>query len=146
MMQPKTYSAKPTETQRQWYLLDASEATLGRLSTAAAKYLIGKHKPSYTPHIDGGDGVVVINATKLKVTGNKLQQKTYYRHSGHPGSLKSLSLEEQLAKDPTKVVIQAVQGMLPKNKLQAGRLSRLKVYAGSEHELEAQKPQKVEVS
>jgi large subunit ribosomal protein L13 len=141
----KTYSQKPAEVSRKWVQLDASEAPLGRLATTAAKYLIGKYKPTYTAHIDGGDYVVVTNAAKLVVTGNKLEDKKYYRHSGFPGGIKERTLAEQLVKDPTKVIYDAVTGMLPKNKLQDGRLKRLKVFAGEEHAHTAQTPTKVEV-
>lgn len=144
-MKPRTYSAKPTEVTRQWYLFDASQATLGRMSSAIATYLTGKHKPTYTSHIDVGDSVVVINAAKIKITGNKLIQKMYYRHSGYPGSLKEATLEEMLAKHPTRVIEFAVKGMLPKNKLQAARLGRLKIYVDDKHEQEAQKPIEINV-
>jgi large subunit ribosomal protein L13 len=136
----KTYSAKPTDVTRTWYVLDAREATLGRVSTRAAKLLLGKDKPQFTHHIDCGDYVIVINAKDLVVTGDKLKQKTYYRHSGYPGGLKETSLSEQLAKDPTQVIRHAIRGMLPVNKLRDGRLARLKIYAEAEHQHEAQKP------
>lgn len=141
----KTYSAKPTDVTRQWYVIDASEAPLGRVSTKIATLLTGKGKPMFTQHIDCGDYVVVINADNLVVTGNKLQDKKYYRHSQYPGSLKTTSLQEQLVKDSTKVITDAVKGMLPKNKLIHERLKRLKVYAGEQHGHEAQKPQKASV-
>ncbi|MBI4101023.1 50S ribosomal protein L13 [Candidatus Microgenomates bacterium] len=141
----KTYSAKPKEVTRQWYLVDAAQAPLGRMAALIATYLTGKHKAMYTPHIDCGDQVIVINAAKLKLTGNKLTQKVYYRHSGYPGALKSRTAAEQLARDPTKIVTEAVKGMLPKNKLQADRLARLKVYADAKHQHEAQKPQPLEI-
>ncbi len=136
----KTYSAKPSDVKRQWYVIDVSQAPLGRVAAKAAKLLTGKEKPMFTHHIDCGDYVIIINAEKLVVTGNKLNQKTYYRHSGYPGNLKAATLSEKLAKQPTAVVFQAVRGMLPVNKLRDARLSRLKIYAGSEHQHEAQKP------
>jgi large subunit ribosomal protein L13 len=141
----KTYSQKPSEVTRKWVQLDASEAPLGRLATTVAKYLIGKYKPTYTAHIDGGDYVIVTNAAKLVVTGNKLEDKKYYRHSGYPGGIKERTLAEQLVKDPTKVIYDAVAGMLPRNKLHDDRIKRLKVYAGEEHAHAAQTPTKVEV-
>ena len=141
----KTFSAKPTDVKREWYVIDASEAPLGRLSTKIATMLIGKEKPMFTHHIDCGDYVVVVNADNLVVTGNKLQDKKYYRHSQYPGSLKTTTLQEQLNKDSTKVIVDAVKGMLPKNKLVNDRLKRLKVYAGNQHEHEAQKPKKASV-
>jgi len=136
----KTYSAKPKEVVRKWYVLDASQTTLGRVATKAATLLTGKGKPMFTHHIDCGDFVVVINAEKLVVTGDKLAQKTYYRHSGYPGNLRAVTLGDKLAKDPTDVLLRAIRGMLPVNKLRDGRLDRLKIYAGAEHKHEAQKP------
>lgn len=141
----KTYSAKPSEVARQWYIVDASMAPLGRIATVVATRLIGKHKPSYTAHIDVGDSVVIINASRLQLTGDKLSQKQYYRHSGYPGAIKSATAEQMLEKNPIKVIELAVKGMLPKNKLQAARMARLKVYAGAKHEHEAQQPQVLEV-
>ena len=141
----KTYSQKPTEVTRKWVLIDASEATLGRIATSITKYLIGKYKPTYTAHIDAGDFVVVVNADKLVVTGNKLEDKKYYRHSGFPGGIKERSLQEQLNRDSTKVILDAVKGMMPRNKLLADRLKRLKIYTGAEHANAAQAPVKVEV-
>lgn len=135
-----TYSAKPSDVTRTWYVLDASEAPLGRLATTAAKLLTGKDKPMFTKHIDCGDYVVIINADNLKVTGKKMDDKMYYRHTGYPGGLKSAPLKDVIAKDSTKAVLQAVRGMLPVNKLRAGRLDRLKIYTGAEHNHEAQKP------
>jgi large subunit ribosomal protein L13 len=137
----KTYSAKPTDISHKWYLLDASKQPLGRMATTAANLLIGKGKPTYTPHIDGGDYVIVINSDKLVATGKKLTDKKYYRHSQYPGSLKTASLQEMIAKDSTKVIKLAVQRMLPTNKLRAGRMKRLKVYKAAEHSHSAQKPQ-----
>lgn len=138
----KTYSAKPTDVVRKWYVLDASEVSLGRLSTVAARLLIGKDKPMFTSHVDCGDYVIVINSDKLVVTGKKLEQKMYYHHSGHPGGLKEATLQEKINKDSTQPVIHSIRGMLPVNKLRDGRLARLKVYTGSEHQHEAQQPVK----
>lgn len=141
----KTYSAKPTEVTREWYLLDASEAPLGRLSTKIATLLTGKGKPMFTAHIDCGDNVVVINADKLVATGTKAEDKMYYRHSGHPGNLKEFTLNEMMAKDSTEVIRLAVKGMLPKNKLMADRLQRLRIFPGETHNHDAQGPKKVSV-
>ncbi len=141
----KTYSAKPTEVTRAWYVIDASEAPLGRISTKIATLLTGKGKPMFTQHIDCGDYVIVINAENLVVTGNKLNDKMYYRHSQYPGSLKEATLADKMAKDPNDVIRLSVKGMLPKNKLMAERLERLKIYSGTEHGHEAQKPQKLEI-
>lgn len=141
----KTFSLKPANVTRAWYLIDASQATLGRVSTRTASLLLGKGKPSVSPHVDGGDYVIIINADKLKVSGNKSQDKKYYRHSGFPGGLTTRSLEEVMAKDSAEVITHAVRGMLPVNKLRSGRLGRLKVYGGSEHGHHAQKPQVVEL-
>jgi large subunit ribosomal protein L13 len=142
----KTFVQKPAEVTRQWVLIDAASAPLGRVATAVAKYLIGKYKPTYTAHVDGGDYVVVVNAAQLVATGNKLTDKKYYRHSGYPGGIKERTLAEQLTIDPTKVIVDAVRGMLPKNKLIDDRLKRLKVYADDQHNHAAQNPQKVEVN
>lgn len=136
----KTYSAKPSEVTRAWYVVDASELPLGRLSTQVAKLLTGKDKPMFTHHIDCGDYVVVINAAQLIVTGNKLEDKMYYKHSHYPGGLRETTLKHEIEKDPTKVVIKSVRGMLPVNKLRDGRLLRLKVYPDSEHGHTAQQP------
>lgn len=141
----KTYSAKPTDVTRKWYVIDASEAPLGRVATRIATFLTGKDKPMFTHHIDVGDYVVVINAANVKVTGDKLDAKLYYRHSGFPGGLKEATMREKLAKDPTFVVFNAVRGMLPVNKLRDARLNRLKIYAGGEHQHEAQKPTAISV-
>lgn len=145
MKQFKTFAQKPAEVSRKWILLDAASAPLGRLSTLAATYLIGKDKPDYTPHVDGGDYVVIVNAAHLKVTGNKETDKLYYRYSGYPGGIKSDSLAVLRKEAPEKIIEHAVRGMLPKNKLAEGRMARLKVYSGPEHHHEAQKPEKVEV-
>jgi len=139
----KTYSAKPSDVTRKWYVIDASETTLGRVATRAASLLLGKGKPQFTAHIDCGDYVIVINAKNLKVTGGKLTDKMYYRHSGFAGGLTERSLAEQLAADPTVVITAAVRGMLPVNKLRDDRLARLKVYAEASHNHEAQKPETI---
>jgi len=142
----KTYSAKPGEITREWYLVDAEGKTLGRLATQIADTLRGKNKAQYTPHVDTGDFVVVVNAEKIAVTGNKLDQKRYYRHSGYPGGLKSRTLREQLDRRPTEVLRVAVKGMLPKNRLARRQLTKLKVYAGPDHPHEAQAPQPLEAA
>jgi large subunit ribosomal protein L13 len=141
----KTFSAKPTDVVRKWYILDAAEAPLGRISTVAATLLTGKGKTQFTKHVDCGDYVIVINAEQLVVTGNKLEGKIYYRHSNYPGGLTETSLKAQMEKDPTIPVTKAIRGMLPVNKLRPGRLARLKVYVGNEHNHEAQKPEKLSV-
>lgn len=139
----KTFSVKPADVTRAWYVLDASETPLGRLATVAARLLIGKDKPSFTPHVDGGDFVVIINAEKLVVSAKKPQSKIYYRHSGFPGGIKQRTLEEAQAIDPTFAVTHAVRGMLPVNKLRDGRLARLKVYADNDHKHAPQQPKKI---
>ncbi len=140
----KTYSAKPTDVERKWYVLDASETTLGRISTKAAKLLTGKEKPMFTHHVDCGDYVVIVNADKLQVTGNKLTDKMYYHHSHFPGGLKETTLAAKMdGGKSTEVLEHAIRGMLPVNKLRDGRLARLKIYAGAEHNHEAQKPQAI---
>lgn len=141
----KTYSAKPSDVVRNWYVIDASQAPLGRVATEIAQYITGKKKPMFTSHIDCGDYVVVINADKLIVTGQKTTDKIYYRHTGYPGGIKARTLAEQQGIDPTKVVEKAVYGMIPGNKLRDGRMKRLKVYAGSDHGHEAQKPTVVDL-
>ncbi len=141
----KTFSQKPADVTRRWILIDAKDATLGRVSTEIAKYLIGKYKPTYTPHVDGGDYVVVVNAKELVVTGAKETDKMYYRHSGFPGGLKEAQLKELREKSPESIIQEAVKGMLPKNKLAAGRMARLRIFASSEHDHTAQTPEKVEV-
>ncbi len=141
----KTYSAKPSDVERKWYVFDASDITLGRLSTEVAQVLTGKKKPMFTQHIDCGDYAVIVNADKLKVTGDKLEKKTYYRHTGFPGGIKSRTLQEQMDIDSTKAIINSVRGMLPVNKLRDARLKRLKVYAGETHSNEAQKPEVVDL-
>ncbi len=139
----KTYSAKPTDVTRKWYLIDASQISLGRMSTVVAKLLIGKDKPIFTKHIDCGDYVVIINSDKLVVTGKKETDKIYYRHSGFPGGLTETSLMHQREKDSTKIVIHSIRGMLPVNKLRDARLARLKVYTGEDHSHDPQKPEKI---
>jgi large subunit ribosomal protein L13 len=139
----KTYSAKPTDVTRKWYVIDATEAPMGRMATVAASLLIGKGKPMFTKHIDCGDYVIVINAGSQVVTGNKLADKKYYKHSNYPGGLKTTTLEEKMAKDPTFAIGHAIRGMLPVNKLRDERLKRLKVYAGPDHQHEAQKPENI---
>lgn len=141
----KTYSAKPSEVTRRWVLIDAADAPLGRIATVIATYLTGKNKPMYTPHIDCGDYVVVINAGKLQVTGNKLEDKKYYNYSGFPGGMKETSLKLKLEKNPANAVELAVKGMLPKNKLSPERMKRLRVFVDENHGHSAQKPMKVEV-
>jgi large subunit ribosomal protein L13 len=136
----KTYTAKKGEITREWYLVDADGQTLGRLATRIADMLRGKNKPEYTPHVDTGDFVVVVNAEKIHVTGNKLDQKRYYRHSGYPGGLRSRTLREQLDRRPTEVLRKAVKGMLPKNRLARQQITKLKIYVGPEHPHEAQAP------
>ena len=142
----KTYSAKPTDVTRKWHLIDASEAPLGRMATVAATLLTGKGKPQFTHHIDCGDFVVIVNAANLVVTGNKLEDKKYYKYSGYPSGLTTRSLKEMMEKDPTQPIYKAIRGMLPINKLRADRLKRLKIYAGPEHEHTPQSPQKLSVA
>jgi large subunit ribosomal protein L13 len=142
----KTYSAKPGEITREWYLVDAEGKTLGRLATQIADTLRGKRKPQFTPHVDTGDFVIVVNAEKIQVTGNKLDQKRYYRHSGYPGGLRSRTLREQLERRPTEVLRVAVKGMLPKNRLARQQITKLKIYAGPEHPHEAQNPKPLETA
>jgi large subunit ribosomal protein L13 len=141
----KTYVATPLDRERNWLLVDAEGQTLGRLATQIADALRGKRKPTYTPHVDVGDFVVVVNAEKISVTGAKLHEKIYYRHSGYPGGLKKRTLNDMLERRPEEVIRLAVRGMLPKNRLARKQLTKLKVYAGPEHPHEAQKPQKLEI-
>jgi large subunit ribosomal protein L13 len=136
----KTYSAKPGEIQRDWYVVDAEGQTLGRLATQIADRLRGKGKPQFTPHVDTGDFVVVVNAEKIAVTGKKLDDKMYYRHSGYPGGLRSRPLREQLERLPEEVLRKAVRGMLPRNRLGRQQLTKLKIYAGPDHPHAAQEP------
>ena len=137
----KTWTAKATDVERRWYVVDAEGETLGRLATRIADTLRGKQKPTYTPHVDTGDFVVVVNAEKIGVTGQKLDQKRYYRHSGYPGGIRSRTLREQLERRPTEVIRTAVKGMLPRNKLARRQITKLKIYAGPNHPHEAQNPQ-----
>ena len=141
----KTVTAKPGEVQRDWYLVDAEGKTLGRLATRIADHLRGKGKPIYTPHVDCGDFVVVVNAEKIHVTGKKLDEKMVRRHTGYPGGLRERTLREQLERRPTDVIRKAVKGMLPKNRLAAAQLRKLKVYAGPEHPHAAQQPKQLEL-
>jgi large subunit ribosomal protein L13 len=134
----KTYSTKASDIERKWHVIDASGKTLGRLASEVARLLRGKHKPIYVPHLDTGDYVIVINADKVRVTGNKAKQKLYYRHSGYPGGLKSTSLAEMMESHPTRVIEHAVKGMLPKNPLGRAMFKKLKVYAGPNHPHQAQ--------
>jgi large subunit ribosomal protein L13 len=141
----KTYVAKPSDRQRDWYVVDAEGQTLGRLATQIADALRGKRKPEYTPHIDTGDFIVVVNAEKIRVTGNKMEQKIYWRHSGYPGGIKSRTLAEMLDRRPEEVIRKAVKGMLPRNRLARQQLTKLKVYAGPEHPHAAQLPKPMEL-
>lgn len=141
----KTYYAKPGEVEREWLLVDAEDMVLGRLATQVAQILKGKTKPTYTPHVDVGDFVVVINADKVRLTGNKADSKMYYHHSGYQGGLKETSFQDMLAKHPERIVEKAVKGMLPKNTLGRAMGKKLKVYAGSEHPHAAQNPRKIEL-
>jgi large subunit ribosomal protein L13 len=141
----KTYAVKASDIDREWWLVDASDQTLGRLATRIATLLEGKHKPTYSPHLDTGDHVVVINAARVKVTGNKLLQKRYYRHSGYPGGLKEESLQTLLARKPALVIERAVKGMLPQNRLGRAMFKKLKVYGGPDHPHQAQQPQAAEL-
>jgi len=142
----KTYVATPTTRQRDWYVVDAEGQTLGRLATQLADVLRGKRKPDFTPHIDTGDFVVVVNAEKIRVTGDKMNSKIYWRHSGYPGGIKSRTLAEMLEKQPEEVIRKAVKGMLPRNKLGRAQLQKLKVYAGPEHNNHAQQPKPLEIN
>ena len=141
----KTFSAKPQDVERSWFVVDAQDQTLGRLATRIATVLRGKHKPSYTPHVDCGDYVVVVNADKVRVSGRKLDQKFYYRHSGYPGGLKSVTLRRQLEIFPERVLEAAVRGMLPKNRLGRKMFKKLKVYAGPTHPHQAQEPKQLDL-
>ena len=140
-----TVSAKPAEVRRSWYLVDATDKTLGRLASEIAQRLRGKHKRIYTPHVDTGDYIVVVNAEKVRVTGNKLQDKMYHHHTGYIGNLKSISLEKLLQKAPERVIQNAVRGMLPRNPLGRAMFKKLRVYAGAAHEHQAQQPQPLEI-
>jgi large subunit ribosomal protein L13 len=140
----RTHSTKPSEIEREWYIVDAEGQTLGRLASEIAKVLRGKHKPIYTPHLDTGDYVIVVNAEKIHVTGRKRDQKMYHHHSGYPGGLTSVTLREQLKRHPTRVIRSAVKGMLPHNRLGRAMLKKLKVYAGDAHPHEAQQPKQMQ--
>ena len=140
-----TVSAKPAEVRRGWYLVDANEKTLGRLASKIAHRLRGKHKPEYTPHVDTGDYIVVINAEKVRVTGAKATDKMYHHHTGYPGGLKSISFEKLVVKAPERIIQGAVQGMLPRNTLGRAMFKKLKVYAGTEHPHAAQQPQALNI-
>jgi large subunit ribosomal protein L13 len=141
----KTYSAKKETAKHEWYVVDATNKTLGRMATEIANRLRGKHKPEFTPHVDTGDYVVVVNAEKVRVTGNKSTDKMYYHHTGFPGGIKSISFDKLIDKAPERAIQSAVKGMMPKNKLSRAMLSKLKVYAGSEHPHQAQQPQLLEI-
>ncbi len=145
MYTQKSFVLKPADAEKNWYLVDASGLTVGRLATKLADVLRGKNNPKYTPHTDSGDFVVVVNADKVVFTGNKLDQKVYYKHSGYVGGLKERTAREQLDRQPTKVLMAAVKGMLPKNSLGRKQLTKLKVFAGSEHAHEAQQPQELKL-
>ena len=141
----KTYYAKPLEVEREWVLIDATDQVLGRVASVAAQILKGKHKPQYTPHVDTGDFVIIINADKIKVTGAKAADKIYYRHSGYVGGLKSETFAEAMEKHPERVIEHAVKGMLPKNTLGRAMGKKLKVYAGPEHPHAAQQPREIKI-
>ena len=141
----KTFSAKPETVKRDWYVIDATGQTLGRLATEVARRLRGKHKPEYTPHVDTGDYIVIINAEKVCVTGNKTTDKIYYSHTGYPGGIKAISFEKLIARAPERVIEGAVKGMLPKNPLGRDMYRKLKVYAGTEHPHAAQQPQELKI-
>jgi len=141
----KTFSAKPETVRRDWYVVDASGKTLGRLATEIARRLRGKHKPEYTPHVDTGDYIIVVNAGDVKVTGRKLQDKMYYRHTGYIGNLKSTNLEKLLAEKPERAIQYAVRGMMPKNPLGRAMYKKLRVFAGAEHPHEAQQPKPLDI-
>lgn len=140
-----TYMAKPNEVERKWYVVDAAGQTLGRLATRIAEVLRGKHKPTFTPHVDTGDYVIVVNAEKVKLTGNKWEQKKYYRHSGYPGGLKETPYNKLVEKKPELIIEKAVRGMIPHNKLGRKIMKKLKVYAGPEHPHQAQQPEVMEL-
>ena len=141
----KTFSAKPETVKRDWFVIDAENKVLGRLASEIARRLRGKHKPEYTPHVDTGDYIVVINADKVAVTGNKESDKTYYHHTGYPGGIKSITLDKQRSKAPERIIEAAVRGMLPKNRLGRAMFRKLKVYSGPEHKHTAQQPKQLEI-
>ena len=144
-MRIKTYTPKPEDIQREWYVIDAKDQTLGRLASQIAHLLRGKHKPIFAPHMDVGDFIIVINCEKIRVTGTKMENKLYYRHSGHPGGLRSLTLRQLMDRYPERVLLFAVRGMLPKNKLGRKMIKKLKIYAGDSHPHQAQKPKVYEL-
>ena len=141
----KTFSAKPEEVRREWYVVDATDKTLGRLATELASRLRGKHKPEFTPHVDTGDHIVVVNAARIRVTGNKLKDKIYHRHTGYVGNLKSVNLQTLMDNSPEQALTYAVKGMLPKNRLGRAMLRKLRIFAGPEHSHQAQQPQPLEL-
>jgi large subunit ribosomal protein L13 len=141
----KTFSAKPEEVRREWYVVDATDKTLGRLATELASRLRGKHKPEFTPHVDTGDHIVVVNAARIRVTGNKLKDKMYHHHTGYIGNLKSVNMQTLMDKAPEQVLTFAVKGMLPKNSLGRAMLRKLRIFAGPEHSHQAQQPQPLEL-
>ena len=140
-----TFTAKPETVVQEWYLVDATDKVLGRLATQIATRLRGKHKPEYTPHVDTGDHIVIVNAAKIRVTGDKINQKKYYRHSGYPGGIKETALSDELENNPERVIERAVKGMLPKNSLGRAMFRKLRVYAGPDHTHQAQQPKALEI-
>jgi len=140
-----TFTAKPETVVQDWYLVDATDKVLGRLATEIATRLRGKHKPEYTPHVDTGDHIVIVNAAKIRVTGDKINQKKYYRHSGYPGGIKETVLSDELENNPERVIERAVKGMLPKNSLGRAMFRKLRVYAGPDHSHQAQQPKALEI-
>jgi large subunit ribosomal protein L13 len=140
-----TYMAKNEEVERSWFVVDAENKTLGRLASKIAQYIRGKHKPTFTPHVDMGDYVIVVNAEKINLSGNKLDQKKYYKHSNYPGGITEVTYRELLAKNPEFIIEKAVKGMLPSNKLGRKMIKKLKVYSGANHPHQAQKPEKIEL-
>lgn len=141
----KTFSAKPAEVKREWFVIDATDKVLGRVATEIAHRLRGKHKPEYTPHVDTGDHIVVINAEKIAVTGNKEEGKIYYRHSGFPGGIKDVNVRQMREKQPTRIIEKAVRGMMPRNPLGRAMFKKLHIYAGPEHKHQAQEPQALDI-
>jgi len=141
----KTFSAKPSEVRREWHVIDATDKVLGRLATEIARYLRGKHKPEYTPHVDTGDHIVVVNAEKVRVTGRKTTDKIYYRHTGYPGGIKAQTFAELRDKHPERIIETAVKGMLPRNPLGRAMFKKLHVYAGTEHKHHAQQPKQLDI-
>ena len=141
----KTYALRASEIQRNWYIVDAEGKTLGKVASVVAQVLRGKHKPTFSPHLDNGDCVIVVNAGRVRVTGNKPDQKVYYRHTGYPGGLRATTLKDMLERHPTRVIQHAVRGMLPKNRLGRKMIKKLKVYAGSEHRHAAQQPRPLQI-